>query len=432
MRLPLLALAVMAGLVKPLAAQTPVQITPVQTIPVQITPASGAVARIGSLEEALRIGEANSPRLRVAEARREAAGGDRLQAEARPNPELFVDADNFAGSKSYRGSRNIEVAAGISQTIEMGGKREARIGFADAGLALAGHERDVDQLALREEIARGYVSALYAARVVALEGDRLKNAQALAGAVRERVQNGREPPFQARKSEIAQAAAEVATQKAEREYAAVLATLAGSLGVTRIDLANDGGWFERSGALPNVGPDEESLRANPDFSRAGAAIAQARTAIAKEQSAAVPDPTLRAGIRRYNEDDSNAFMVGISIPIPVFDSNRGGIQRARQELVRAEAEADALRLNLLASLAKARQSLQAAHREVEVLSRTIIPAADETYAAAAEGYAAGKFGFLDLLDAQRTQFDVKAQHATALRDYHLARIELMRLAGRTY
>jgi cobalt-zinc-cadmium efflux system outer membrane protein len=422
MRLPLLALAMMVGLAKPLAAQTPMQ----------IIPGNGQVVRIGSLEEALRVGEENSPRLRAAEARREAAGGDRLQAEARPNPELFVDADNFAGSKGYRGSRNIEVAAGISQTIEMGGKREARIGFADAGVALAGIERDVDQLSLREEIARGYVQALYAARVVVLEADRLKNAEALAGAVRERVQNGREPPFQARKSEIAQAAAGVASQKAEREYAAALAGLAGSLGVMRAELAGDAGWFERIGSLPNVGPDEATLRANPDFSRATAAAAQARAAIAKEQAAAVPDPTLRAGIRRYNEDDSNAFMVGISIPIPVFDSNRGGIQRARQDLVRAEAEADMLRLNLLASLAKARQTLQAAYREVEALSRTIIPAADETYAAAAEGYAAGKFGFLDLLDAQRTQFDVKAQHASALRDYHLARIELMRLAGRTY
>ncbi|WP_428245479.1 TolC family protein [Ferrovibrio sp.] len=422
MRLPLLALAMMVGLAKPLAAQTPMQ----------IVPGNSHVVRIGSLEEALRVGEENSPRLRAAEARREAAGGDRLQAEARPNPELFVDADNFAGSKGYRGSRNIEVAAGISQTIEMGGKREARIGFADAGLALAGIERDVDQLSLREEIARGYVQALYAARVVVLEADRLKNAEALAGAVRERVQNGREPPFQARKSEIAQAAAGVASQKAEREYAAALAGFAGSLGVMRAELASDAGWFERIGSLPNVGPDEATLRANPDFSRATAAAAQARAAIAKEQAAAVPDPTLRAGIRRYNEDDSNAFMVGISIPIPVFDSNRGGIQRARQDLVRAEAEADMLRLNLLASLAKARQTLQAAYREVEALSRTIIPAADETYAAAAEGYAAGKFGFLDLLDAQRTQFDVKAQHATALRDYHLARIELMRLAGRTY
>lgn len=395
-------------------------------------PAFAQPVQIRTLDDAIRVGEANSPRIRAANARREGASGDRMQAGAWPNPELFVDAENFAGSKEYRGTNNIELTAGLSQRIEIGGKRQARIDAADAGLTLASHDRNADQLSLREDIARAYVNTLYSARVVELEGERLKNAQSLAGAVRERVQNGREPPIQSRKTDITLAAAQVASQKAQRELQGNRATLTALLGLPGVELVTNSGWFDRIGDVPDVSPDEAALADNPDFARLSASIAQARAGVDRERAAGVPDPTVRAGMRRYNEDGGNALVVGLSIPIPVFDQNSGNILRARQDLNRAEAEADTMRLTLLGNLARARQTLLAAHGEAETMGKTIIPAADEAAQAAREGYTAGKFGFLDLLDAQRTQFDVKAQHATALKDYHLARIELMRLVGRTY
>lgn len=395
-------------------------------------PAFAQPVQIRTLDDAIRVGEANSPRIRAANARREGASGDRIQAGAWPNPELFVDAENFAGSKEYRGTNNIELTAGLSQRIEIGGKRQARIDAADAGLTLASHDRNADQLSLREDIAKAYVNTLYSARVVELEAERLKNAQSLAGAVRERVQNGREPPIQSRKTDITLAAAQVASQKALRELQGNRATLTALLGVPTAELVPNSGWFDRIGDVPDVSPDEAALAENPDFARLSASIAQARAGVDRERAAGVPDPTVRAGMRRYNEDGGNALVVGLSIPIPVFDQNSGNILRARQDLNRAEAEADTMRLTLLGNLARARQTLLAAHGEAETMGKTIIPAADEAAQAAREGYTAGKFGFLDLLDAQRTQFDVKAQHATALKDYHLARIELMRLVGRTY
>lgn len=394
--------------------------------------ADAQTIQLRNLEDALRIGEESSPRIRAADARRESAGGDRMQAEALPNPELFIDSDGFGGSKDYRGTRKIEVAAGVAQKIELGGKRQARIGIADVGIALATHEQRADHLNFREEIARAFVQALYAARLTALESDRLQNAIALSQAVRERVQNGREPAVQQRKSDITLASAELASQKAQREYQASLSQLGAILGAGPVEVVASTDWFDRIGTVPDIRSGDEALQDNPDFLRLKASIDQARAGIAKEESMAMPDVTMRAGMRRYNEDDSTAFLVGVSIPIPVFDTNRGGIARARQDLIRAEADAQALRLTLLGNLGKARHNILASHREVETMRAIIAPAADESLAAVREGYAAGKFGFLDLLDAQRTQFDVQAQLAIALRDYHLARIELMRLVGRTY
>ena len=48
---------------------------------------------------------------------------------------------------------------------------------------------------------------------------------------------------------------------------------------------------------------------------------------------------------------------------------------------------------------------------------------------AVKGFDLGKFGFLDVLDAQRTLLAAKGQYLRALGETHRARIELDRLLG---
>jgi cobalt-zinc-cadmium efflux system outer membrane protein len=49
--------------------------------------------------------------------------------------------------------------------------------------------------------------------------------------------------------------------------------------------------------------------------------------------------------------------------------------------------------------------------------------------AAHEGYRQGKFGFLDMLDAQRGVFDAKEQWVSALEQYHCSWATIQRLTG---
>src|SRR3546814_2623683 len=128
------ALLCAAATAAPVSAQTPTVIT--------------------SLTDALRIGEDNAARLRAADAGLAGAGGALMQAGVRPNPELFVDGENFAGSKSYSGTQSLEWTAGLSQRIEIRGKRPARISEAQAGLTPAGPQADLEALSLRADIDR--------------------------------------------------------------------------------------------------------------------------------------------------------------------------------------------------------------------------------------------------------------------------------------
>ena len=59
----------------------------------------------------------------------------------------------------------------------------------------------------------------------------------------------------------------------------------------------------------------------------------------------------------------------------------------------------------------------------------MIPAAQKSFAGINEGYRFGKFGFLDVLDSQRTLFQIKKQYLDALADYHIALIEVNRMTN---
>jgi cobalt-zinc-cadmium efflux system outer membrane protein len=66
-----------------------------------------------------------------------------------------------------------------------------------------------------------------------------------------------------------------------------------------------------------------------------------------------------------------------------------------------------------------------------ILREEILPGAQSAYEAAGKGFEAGKFSFLDVLDAQRTLFQAKTQYVRALGDSHRAAADIERIVGET-
>jgi len=98
-------------------------------------------------------------------------------------------------------------------------------------------------------------------------------------------------------------------------------------------------------------------------------------------------------------------------------------------LTRAEEDHRSSEVRITTLLNTIYQKLSTAHAEVAALRQDILPGAQSAYDAAREGYRLGKFGFLDVLDAQRTLFGAKNQYLLALSDYHKSAVELERLIG---
>ncbi|MBU2125818.1 MAG: TolC family protein, partial [Alphaproteobacteria bacterium] len=104
-----------------------------------------AFAEPVTLAEALTRASASSPTLASAEADVAAAMGRAQQAGFRPNPELGLEVENFAGTGAFSGLDDAESTLSVGQRFELGGKRPARERAAQA---------EVDAARLRLAVAR--------------------------------------------------------------------------------------------------------------------------------------------------------------------------------------------------------------------------------------------------------------------------------------
>ncbi|WP_119680817.1 TolC family protein [Indioceanicola profundi] len=370
-----------------------------------------------------------APRAAAAAARLDAAAGNLDQAGALPNPEFGVEVENFEGSGPFSGFDSVETTYGLSQTIELGGKRSARVDAARAARLAARHDLAAAQLDLARDVRAAFTEAVAAQQDVGLAAERVRLAQEVERSIQARVEAGRETTVQASRAEIARRQAEIALEQARRRAAAGQQVLSSLIGLEPSILVLDDSWFTRlnAPALTAESPPVET----PDLLRREADVLRGRAELEVERSRAVPDVTVSAGVRQFHETDDNAFLVGVSIPIPVFDRNRGAIARARAEVVAAEAELAAERLDLSRRVTAARANLDAARDTASALQAQIIPVAEQAYRAAQEGYQQGKFSYLDVLDAQRTLFDARRDLIGALQGFHTARADLERLLATT-
>ncbi|PWC26848.1 TolC family protein [Teichococcus aestuarii] len=395
---------------------------------------SGALL-LTSPQQAVSQAFRSSPALRGAGASRDATLSDRLQAPLRPNPELNTSFESFGGmggNGDTRSFRSLETTVGLSQRIELGGKRTARIGLADRGAEVAGFEYSAAQLDLARDVTVAMAAAEAAVRSVAVERERLRLASETLRAARLRVDAGRDPILQAERAEVTRATAEIAMERSQREAEIARAELAVLIGVPQVELAARQPWFDDIGPSPATPePADPLLRlaGNPDLARLEGAITQQRANVTFQRSTAVPDVTLNGDIRHARDTGETSFVAGLSIPLPFSDRNQGGIARANAELLRAETEAQRGRSALVADLLATERRLILAWRAAQSLRRDALPAAERAARSASAGFGEGKFSFLEVLDAQRALSDTQGQLVETYREFHTRRAALERLRG---
>lgn len=399
---------------------------------------SGVV--IASPEQAVAAALAGSPALRSAGAVQQAVRGDALQAPLRPNPDLSAVVENFGGiggRGTVRGGRAAETTVGVAQRVELGGKRGARIGLAGESTNVAGLDFTLARLDLARDVVTALADSVAASRLVGIELERARLAEETLRVARGRVEAGRDPLVQQRRAEVTRTTALIAAERAGREAEVALRSLTVLLGVPQVELAPRQPWFDElrlsrpePGRAALAGGSQGSLARNPDVARLDAVVAQRRANLALQRANAVPDVTVQGYVRRLEESRETAFVVGAAIPLPIYDRNQGGIARAQAELLQAEVEAERGRLVVRAALATAERRLDLARRTAQALRGEAVPAAEQAARFAAGGFSAGKFTYLEVLDAQRVLSDARAQLNDALRDVHVRAAEVDRLSGR--
>ena len=381
-----------------------------------------------TLRDAFTLALQRNPELAAFGKERSAAEAAILQAGVLPNPVLEIAGDNLGNArKAEAGDRTASIQ--IGQLIELGGKRSARIQAAEASRDLANWDYEAKRIEILSLVAQRFIDVLTAQQRQMLAEQALALATQVSDAVAKRVQAGKVSPLEETKARIAQASSEIELEQARREGMAARRTL-GALWAShdpRFEKAV--GDLEKTLPLPSYERLAERVRDNPELARWTSEIERRRAVVEGEKAKAIPDVTVTAGVTRFSQFDDHAYMLGISVPLPLFDRNRGGVLEASRRLDKAADEQRAAQSRLLAALAQAYQRLAAIEQEIATLRSMLLPGAQSAFDAATKGYQLGKFGFLDVLDAQRTLFQTRTQHLRALADYQRGVSEIERLVG---
>lgn len=346
------------------------------------------------------------------------------QARVRPNPELGLEAENAFGSGPFSGYNNAETTLSLTQDLELWGRRGARVAVARADAGTAGLRRDLATIEAGARLALVYAEAEAAQRRFLLAEEALTVTIADTRAALILVEEGREPLLRGIQGESEAAAARAALDEAEAERDAAFARLTAVAMLPMPVTSIDASLIDRVPAAASA-----TYGATPEVRVAEAERAAAESRIEVERIRTQPDVRASVGVRRYEAEDATALTFGLSVPLPLFDRNRGNIEAAQADFRAADARLMGARQEAEADRNAAEARLRASVSRVTA-SDAGVTTAEEAYRLSRIGFEAGRISQLELRSSRAAL--IAARNAAV--DARLARvraeIDLARLQGR--
>jgi len=413
-----------------------------------------------TIEQAVAIALQKNRDVIAAKMEIESAQLDVVAARIYPNPNVQVGVGNLVLGKAndQMGALGSQpgffgqpvVSAGVSEIVDVWAKRGARIRAADRGVE---QRRLLTEDALRE-VVYAVRSAFADAVRAQSERDMAKEVAArYADTVRlsqSRFRAGDIAEAELRKIELEQLRYENAVLDGELQVDVARQHLVALLGLGP-DEGLPGGKLVEPETRPAFDVKQltaEALERRPDLRAAtvGRSAAEARLSSAERE--AYPDLTLGATYTHsdftISGDNPNALALNLSLPLPLFDRNQANIGRARLDI--RHADNDTLRLRLIIENEVA-QAVRKAQRSQALLAVFEKPGggglassatsdkggmqdrAETALRVAEKSYKAGAISLLELLDAQRTYLDTRAQYLHARQDFRQAAIDVAHAVG---
>ena len=377
-----------------------------------------------TLGEAVRRALRYSPALEAASIEVDAKRAEAVQAGLRPNPVITGDVQNV-------GQNAQESTLELSQVILLGGKRLKRIRAAELDVGVAGWDYEAVRLRVASSTAEDFVDVLGSQRRIQILGELQGVARQLKKAVSERVDAGTVSTVDLKRTDIEVIRAQSQLSQ-ERSLLSVLRRrLANNWGARSADFEYVKGNLVTNNRLPSADQLGAFLSSNPDVARWTTEMMQREAVLRLETSKRIPDLTVGAGARNVKDANETGALVGLSIPLPVFDRNQGNIAAAQTRVFKARRETMAARIDVNSQLLETYGDLVVASQKLEALQKQVLPTAREVYADTNTGYLGGEFDLLSVLDSQRTLFATRLEIVNAQADFQKAKVRIEVLIGRS-
>jgi len=344
------------------------------------------------------------------------------QAGRYPNPTL-----EYLREGQRAGTRTTTIV--LNQPIELGGKRRARVALAEGSAGLARSELAARRQEVRADVIAGFYAVQVARQRQEVAQSLLDLARRSVDVAARRVAAGKISPIDETRARLAAADAASALNGAKGELAVARARLGALIGQPGGAIALAPSPIEQ---LPDARPRAALLADDTaPVRRARGQLAAQLAQAGVERAARIPDVTVSVGSQRDDEVGRRQAVLGLSVPLPLFNRNAGNLgavliraDKARDELAAAQAMA-------ASDLAGADARYETARAEASLLRQEVLPQAASAYDLTLTGFEFGKFSILDVLDAQRTLFQSRTRYLDALLDAWRAWADIERLAGAT-
>jgi outer membrane protein, heavy metal efflux system len=362
-------------------------------------------------------------------------------ARALPNPTLT--GGTSGRDVTHRGELREPAAddAGVTQTIELGGKRRRRVAVAQANLAQAAATLEDFFRTLRGNAATAFVDALTKRRIAE---EKLRSAGALdqlVAANRKRLEVGDIGEIDLTQSRVdaLQLHADHLASESDAEIAAIaLEQLLGRLAAGAPGPVVPVGNLEG----PPRSFDETALIAaalerRADVVAARRALESARASVAVARAMAVPDLSVsfsyQENQRSHNDvapaPEYASLGLSVSFPVPLFNQFRGELAAARATAAQSERALRGAELRAAVDVRQALARYRLADRRAAQFQGGALDDAAAVYKAKLFSYQHGAATLLDVLNAQRAQNDVRLAYVAALDERAKALIGVEQAAG---
>lgn len=375
-----------------------------------------------TLEELEQKALTSNPSVRRLAALVNAARGNALQVGLRPNPSVGYEGQQL-------GSGGLAEQHGVlfSQEIVRGGKLRLNRAVADRERMRIEQEYAAQEQRVLTDVRIAFYQVLLAQRQIELTENLIrisKEGSQTADQLFQAKEVGRTDILQSQlETETALILAENARNRRNSAWQS-LAAIVGEPGLLPQPLAGD------AAGPPKEFTFEESLarllQLSPEIAAAVMGVERARLALERARVEPVANVNVQ-GLVNWQDNGIGGKPdggVAVSVPIPIFNRNQGGIARAEHELIAARQALSQIELDLQNRLAPIFEQYANARNQVDRYQKTILPAAQESLELTRKMYGAGEANYTTLLTAQRTYSQTQINYLDTVRTLRISEAEI--------
>lgn len=418
---------VAAGLTTAIAAgaQTPGSAPNQDAVP----PETGITVASITLGQAIERAFAQAPGVVGAALAAQSAEALARQARRFPNPELFFDLEEAGGTGSLSGLDSAELTAGLTQVVEVGGDRRARMRVASAVSESSELRLDLARRDLVREVTISYYELLAGQERFAVADSLHALASRFHDTVTEQVAAGKASPLDERRALVLTSNTALERSDARIDLVMAQTHLSATLGDPEPVNYEAVGALESDAPLPDPDLLVRAFEAGPHAMLWEKGVEAARNRAQLVRSERIPNVTVSVGGRRYRELGESAVTGTIAIPIPLLDRGTDAVRAADLAVSVEETKREDAFLQMRSRLASLAKSVELTEEGITELRDRAIPAAQANLAATMVGYREGKFDLTTVIGVERTLTELAMKLVDARLRHRLLHAEIDRIAA---